>query len=203
MLTELIAANNFKRMPWKNGKSETTELIAIHDPLTNELVCRLSIASVSLDGEFSDFGGFQRTLMIISGNGIALSHQSQEAHAPNKIPIQTLTRQYQYCNFDGGWETKAKLIDGPITDFNVIFNPQRISAKVFVIKEGEVNEIKNHANELFLFAHKEPSTCTFLDGKAAKQIEIPIGYLLRISNNDKAKITITGEGLICVEIVNR
>lgn len=118
MLTELIAANNFKRMPWKNGKGETIELIAIHDPLSNELVCRLSIASVTLDGDFSDFSGCKRTLMMIAGNGIALSHQSQEAH----IPIQTLTRQYQYCSFDGGWKTKAKLVDGPITDFNIIFH---------------------------------------------------------------------------------
>jgi environmental stress-induced protein Ves len=200
MLIELIAANNFKRMPWKNGKGETTELIANHDPLTNELLYRLSIASVSLDGDFSDFSGFQRTLMMIAGNGIALSHQSQETHISAHIPIQTLTRQYQYCNFDGGWKTKAKLIDGPITDFNVIFNPQRISAKVSVVKEGESNAIENTTNELLLFAHKEPSTCTLLNGKAPKEIEIPTGYLLQISNSDAAKMTVTGEGLICVEI---
>jgi environmental stress-induced protein Ves len=65
MLTELIAANSFKRMPWKNGKGKTTELIALHDPLTNELLCRLSIASVTLDGDLSYFSGCKRTLMMI------------------------------------------------------------------------------------------------------------------------------------------
>ena len=196
MLTELIAANNFKRMPWKNGKGETTELIAMHDPLTNELVYRLSVASVTLDGDFSDFSGFQRTLMMIAGNGIALSHQTQAT----QNPTQTLTRQYQYCSFDGGWKTKAKLIDGAITDFNVIFNPQRVSAKVFVVKDGESNDIENHDNELFLFAHKEPSTCSLLDGKIPKEIKIPSGDLLHISNSDAARITVAGGGLICVEI---
>jgi len=85
----------------------------------------------------------------------------------------------------------------------IIFNQQRVSSKVFVVKEGERKEIENHADELFLFAHKEPSTCTFLDGKIAKQIEIPIGDLLHITASDAAKMTITGEGLICVGIVNR
>jgi environmental stress-induced protein Ves len=199
MLTELIAANNFKRMPWKNGKGKRIELIAIHDPPTSELLCRLSIASVTLDDDFSDFSGCKRTLMMIAGNGMALLHQSKEA----QIPTQTLTRQYQYCSFDGGWKTKAKLIDGPITDFNIIFNPQRVSSKVFVLKEGEVNEIENHADELFLFAHKEPSTCPFFDDKVAKEIAIPIGDLLHITASDAAKMTITGEGLIYVGIVNR
>jgi environmental stress-induced protein Ves len=202
MLIELIAANNFKRMPWKNGKGETTELIAINDPLTNDLLCRLSIASVTQDGDFSDFSCYQRTLMMIAGNGITLSHQTPAAQTPTQIPAQALTRQYQYCSFDGGWKTKAKLIDGSITDFNVIFNPQRISAKVFVIKEGESNDLKNQANELFLYAHKEPSTCSLLNGKVPKKIEIPKGDLLHISNSDAANVTVSGEGLICVEIVN-
>ena len=211
MLTELIAANNFKRMPWKNGKGETIELIAIRDPLTNELVCRLSIASVTHDGDFSDFSGFQRILTMIAGNGITLSHQAQAASSsttssttsPTPILTQSLTRQYQYCSFDGSWETKATLIDGPITDFNVIFKPQRVSAKVSIVKRGDSSDIENHANDLFLYAHKEPSTCSLHDGTIAKGIEIPKGDLLHISDPSLAKITVSGEGLICVEVVNR
>jgi environmental stress-induced protein Ves len=137
---------------------------------------------------------------MIAGNGITLSYQTQEADPLTPTPAQTLARQYQHCTFDGGWKTTAKLIDGPITDFNVIFNAQRVSAKVSIVKEGEINHIDTRADELFLFAHKEPSTCSLLDGKAPKKIEIPIGDLLHISGREAEKITVSGEGLICIEI---
>jgi environmental stress-induced protein Ves len=194
MVSELIAADNFKRMPWKNGKGVTTELIARSDPLSNKLLWRLSIATVTVDGEFSDFSGFQRTLMMISGNGIALSHQAQTT--------QTLTRQYQHCSFDGGWKTSAKLIDGPITDFNVICDSQRVSANVSALKQGESKNIESDASEIFFLAYKEASNVSLFSLNKPKQLELPKGYLLHLSSADRSRMTVRGDGLICVEIVN-
>ncbi|MFT6725150.1 MAG: environmental stress-induced protein Ves [Arenicella sp.] len=195
MYLDLITANYFKRMPWKNGKGETTELFAKRDSQTNQLIFRLSIASVTVDGNFSDFSGFQRTLIMISGNGIILSHQGQQT--------QELTQQYQYCRFDGGWQTAAKLINGPITDFNVICNSQTACSKVSVLSDGESKNLDSGADDLFLFAHKQAGRCRLSPYKIASVVDIPQGSLLHLANTDMAKITASGNGLICVQIYDQ
>lgn len=192
--SELIAPNNFKRMPWKNGQGETTELCVKSDTVTNKLVWRLSIASVAEDGDFSNFSGFQRTLMLVSGNGLELSHGGQAT--------QYLTRQYEYCIFNGSWQTSAKLIDGPITNFNIICDSSRASVKVSILKVGESKEVDSYANDIFFFANKGAGSCSPSNCKISKELEIPKGYLLHTSNSDTTRMTVAGDGLICVEIYN-
>jgi len=54
MLT-IISPQQFKQIPWKNGKGTTTELAISDGGTLDHFAWRLSIASVVEDGEFSDF----------------------------------------------------------------------------------------------------------------------------------------------------
>ena len=106
-----LTPRQYKVMPWKNGGGMTTEILAEPNGNGGNL-WRLSIAEVAQSGPFSDFSGFNRTIMLIEGAGFALDFAS--------APSKRLDRLYEPFAFDGGWKTDCTLIDGPIRDFNLM-----------------------------------------------------------------------------------
>lgn len=100
-------------MPWKNGKGETVE-IAISPPgaKVDTFDWRISMATVAEDGPFSVFDGIDRSLSVLTGDGITLS---VAGHAPI-----TLRRETPPYGFPADRETHATLVSGPITDLNVM-----------------------------------------------------------------------------------
>lgn len=109
----VLRSVDHKRMPWKNGKGETVE-IAVSPPgaTVDNFDWRISMATVAEDGPFSVFGGIDRTLSVLTGEGITLS---VAGHAPN-----TLHRDSRPHGFPADSETSATLLAGPITDLNVM-----------------------------------------------------------------------------------
>jgi environmental stress-induced protein Ves len=111
----VLRSVDHKRMPWKNGKGETVE-IAVSPPAPGATVdnfdWRISMATVAEDGPFSVFGGIDRTLSVLTGEGITLS---VAGHAPT-----TLRRETPPYGFPADRETSATLVSGPITDLNVM-----------------------------------------------------------------------------------
>jgi uncharacterized protein len=110
-LTHLKSAD-YKSMPWKNGGGTTTELMA-ESRGAEGYDWRLSIAAVSTSGPFSDFSGYDRTIMLVEGKGFTLDFA--ECAAP-----QPLVSSFEPFRFDGAWRTHCTLIDGPVKDFNLI-----------------------------------------------------------------------------------
>ena len=191
--SKVIAPANFTLMPWKNGKGETTELYCMRQPGIDAFLWRLSIASVIEDGPFSTFSGYDRTLVMIAGSGMELIHEGQAT--------QLLKDQYDLCSFDGGYSTSARLLNGPIRDFNIICNAQFCQAKVSILMDHENTCIRSAADDLFIYADKSMGLCS--QASAANEIEIPKGHLFHANNIDIIDMNVSGEGLICVEIFAR
>jgi len=59
-------------MPWRNGLGTTVELLKQDLPDEAGFAWRLSMADVTTDGEFSNFSGYDRTLLLLEGNGLTL-----------------------------------------------------------------------------------------------------------------------------------
>jgi environmental stress-induced protein Ves len=110
-LTHLKPAD-YKTMPWKNGGGTTTELVAESNGAAEGYDWRLSIASVAASGPFSDFSGYDRSIMLVEGKGFTLDFAESGTHH--------LTRSFEPLRFDGAWRTECTLIDGPVKDFNLI-----------------------------------------------------------------------------------
>jgi environmental stress-induced protein Ves len=110
-LTHLKPAD-YKTMPWKNGGGTTTELMAESNSATEGYDWRLSIASVAQSGPFSDFSGYDRSIMLVEGKGFTLEFAEAGTHH--------LMRSFEPLRFDGAWQTNCTLIDGPVKDFNLI-----------------------------------------------------------------------------------
>src|SRR5580704_9253002 len=70
----LLPAGQHRRMPWKNGGGETTEIaVAPEGAGLDALDWRVSMARVATDGPFSAFPSIDRTLSVLAGVGIALA----------------------------------------------------------------------------------------------------------------------------------
>jgi environmental stress-induced protein Ves len=110
-LTQLKPAD-YKVMPWKNGGGSTTELMAETKAGVEGYDWRLSIASVAQSGPFSDFTGYDRSIMLVEGKGFTLDFAEAGTHH--------LVRRFEPLRFDGAWRTHCTLIDGPVKDFNLI-----------------------------------------------------------------------------------
>ncbi len=125
----ILRAADHKRMPWKNGKGETVEIAVFPERASVETFdWRISMAPVVSDGPFSVFPGVDRTLSILTGDGMMLS---VEGMAP-----MVLGRKSMPFSFPGDAKTEAVLQAGPITDLNVMTRRGRFSHRVKRIELG-------------------------------------------------------------------
>ncbi|CDZ42175.1 HutD family protein [Neorhizobium galegae] len=120
---KILRASDYKRMPWKNGGGETVE-IAVHPAGTSieDFDWRISMASVASDGPFSSFPDVDRTLAILSGDGIDLTVDGDTS--------VTLTRSSEPYPFAADRPVFATLVNGVTTDLNVMTRRGRFSHRV-------------------------------------------------------------------------
>jgi environmental stress-induced protein Ves len=109
----IIRAAECRRMPWKNGGGETTE-IAVSPPgaSLDDFHWRISMAHVATPGPFSIFPGIDRTLAVLDGAGIVL-------HPAARGSVR-LTPDAAPFAFPGDLKVDAKLVGGAIDDLNVM-----------------------------------------------------------------------------------
>lgn len=109
----ILRAGDYRRMPWKNGGGVTTEIIvAPEGAALDNFGWRVSMAHVASDGPFSLFPGIDRTLAVLSGSGIRLRVDG--------LGETALTQAAAPFAFPADVVASADLIDGPITDLNVM-----------------------------------------------------------------------------------
>jgi len=112
-MARLLPNADHRRMPWKNGGGETVEVIVHPEGASlSDFGWRVSMASVASDGPFSVFPGIDRTLAVLSGDGMALSIEG--------LGDRLLTPQSAPLPFPADAPTTARLAGGPITDLNVM-----------------------------------------------------------------------------------
>lgn len=118
---QMILPSAFHTQPWKNGGGITHEIA--REDRDGALLWRLSIAEVASDGPFSAFTGLSRILTVIEGAGLHLHSPDGRLDA---LPLRPLA-------FSGGLAIESRMIDGPIRDFNVIFDGNRLAVSVTLV----------------------------------------------------------------------
>lgn len=119
---KILRSADHKCMPWKNGGGETVE-IAIHpeNASVDNFNWRISTATVADDGAFSIFPDIDRTLSVLEGNGIVLDIEGVKT---------TLTRDSTPFSFAADAISGARIINGAITDLNVMTRRERYTHHV-------------------------------------------------------------------------
>lgn len=113
--------------PWRNGGGETREIIS-YPPGQTDFDWRISIATIAQDGPFSAFPGIDRSITLLSGDGVHLQALPDIRHA--------LTAIGEPFSFSGDIALSARLAGGITTDFNVMTRRTACSARVIPVREN-------------------------------------------------------------------
>lgn len=184
----VLKAKEHRRMPWKNGGGVTVE-IAIHpeNASVDNFDWRISTATVANDGPFSVFTGIDRTLSVLEGNGIVLDVEGVET---------TLTRETAPFAFAADASSGARLIDGTITDLNVMTRRGRFTHHVERIAIDDSRIVASNCGAMLIFcaegnfdlktdsriAHLILHDCLVMSGEAQFSLElIGKGIVYRIA----------------------
>jgi len=195
MLT-ILSPDTFKTIPWKNGLGHTTELAISEKGTLDNFDWRLSIASVVNDGDFSNFAGYQRNLVLIEGNGLTLDHRNGN--------VDKLTQLLDISRFDGASKTHGALVNGGIKDFNIMTNQKTFSPKVDCYIEQTSVNIELLQNSL-IFAYSLTNEIIATDFKN-KCHSVPVGNLVKLqpsnsfTGKDSLITNITGKNLIVIQL---
>lgn len=110
----LIESADVVRLPWRNGRGVTRQ-IALWPPDASfqqlDFDWRVSAAGVVEDGPFSAFDGFDRALLVTSGEGLSVQHGDGR---------RARLRPLEPYSFRGDGDTWASLVGGPIDDLGVL-----------------------------------------------------------------------------------
>jgi len=111
---EQLTAAQYRPMPWQNGLGSTLE-IARH-PASGEASLnfdwRLSLATIDRDAEFSRFPGYDRSLLLLNGDGIRIALGDQ--------PWLDLGPRADALSFPGDLSARDRTIAGSATALNLI-----------------------------------------------------------------------------------
>ncbi|UBM24997.1 HutD family protein [Pseudomonas sp. p1(2021b)] len=118
---QLLRAQDYPRMPWKNGGGFTEEITRDAGEGLEGFGWRLSIADIEESGGFSTFAGYQRIITVLQGDGMRLLVDGQASRP--LLPFDAFA-------FRGESQVSCKLLGGPIRDFNLIYAPQRYRARL-------------------------------------------------------------------------
>jgi len=185
---QIYAPDRFKSMPWRNGLGHTIEILAECLPESTEFAWRLSMADVVDDGCFSEFSGYDRTLLLLQGEGITLNHGNGQS--------DRLVKHLQAAHFNGEAKTEASLHAGPIKDFNVMTRRNFCSASVQSLHHATDAEIPVDGDVLLVYA---VDGAINIKSGSRPSITIEGNHLCRINNPPIEKITASGSTLIVIQ----
>jgi environmental stress-induced protein Ves len=119
----IVRQSAFVATAWKNGGGVTHEAIRV--PVAGApFRWRVSVAQIDASGPFSDFTGYQRTMVLIRGAGVRLTFggtRLTQLRAPGDL-----------VEFDGALRTQCDLVDGSCTDLNLMISRALVSARAWV-----------------------------------------------------------------------
>lgn len=185
---KIYSPQSFQTLPWRNGLGSTVELLA-ETPNKNEAFSwRLSIASVANDGPFSDFSGYDRTLLLLEGSGITLNK-------PNGI-FKVLNSSLDYANFKGEDLIDATLHNGPIKDFNIMTLRSICTSSVTAIDETSESLLNINADKLLVYSIKPVNIQIGLEAS----ISLEANHLLQFNYYINNTMTLDKTQVIVIQI---
>lgn len=112
-MPKIIQKKDLPVQAWKNGGGVTSEIVIFpKEASLADFDWRISMATVGVDGGFSEFTGIDRSLVLLAGQGLALQFADQ-------APLQLMPRD-EPLRFAGEARVDARLLQGEVLDFNVM-----------------------------------------------------------------------------------
>lgn len=139
-MIELIKADQYTKMLWKNGAGFTLEIARSQGEADFEW--RISMADVTTSGPFSLFPNKQRIISVLDGQGMVL-------HVDD-LPAKTLN-QGDIFAFHGESQVQSELVEGAIRDLNLIYDPAKFHARFQWLNDAAEQTFISSADLIFIF----------------------------------------------------
>lgn len=118
----ILKKEHFRQMPWKNGQGVTQEIDVFpvgSDYTKGDFHWRLSSAEVNADTTFSRFPGYDRHLIVLSGDGLRLNQHSL-------LPLQV-------HSFQGEDVIQCSLLGGGVVDLGIIYRRDLYTCEMKIV----------------------------------------------------------------------
>lgn len=165
-MAELIKFASLLPRPWKNGGGSTTEIVGSPTGAgLDRFDWRISVATIAQDGQFSVFEGVDRTISLLSGDGVELDLKNGQQ--------VTLSAAEPSFAFEGELSIYARLLGGRSIDFNVMTRRSRCCHQFERLRfAGERKGLRHGSATLLFLAH-------------GQLVQIQCGsYLISLENHD-------------------
>ena len=172
-----LTAADFVRQPWKNGGGSTTQLAVEGDGA--RFLWRLSAADVEQSGPFSDFSGYERTIMLLEGDGMDLDIDGR------KVAMRT---PFEPVVFDGAAKTQCTLRGGRVRDLNLMVDRARAQGTLQAVQPDHFRGAKLDAPCVLVHA-SQGWTRVAMDGV---DVSLAPGELLRLDDGRGAELALLG-----------
>ncbi|WP_339941216.1 HutD family protein [Undibacterium luofuense] len=196
-MMQIWSEQDFRTMPWKNGGGSTTEL-AIYPPDAglDQFIWRLSTATVATDGPFSHFAGIERSLAVLSGDGMDLYlHDTGDEGEVAELRIDSAP-----FRFSGETPVVAKLLNGvAVTDLNMMSRREVCSHTMLRFGEGDHFVQAGEAQQILLYCHRGQVSLT--DGTLVRSQQLLLQEENHAHEGISLQFTATAESDICLIII--
>ena len=174
-MIQLLRASEYREQPWKNGGGLTREIAAALSG--NRTMWRLSLATIERDGPFSEFPGYDRTIVAIDGAPVELLVEGQRVMLDRAVPYDFPGEALVTCRVCGGTARDLNVMtlrDECVHDCEIVTSSQR-----FVLDEDE---------DVFVYAIEGVATALGANCSA--------GDTLQLRVEDTVEIVTTGSAAV-------
>ncbi len=191
----LIPSTRFQLSTWKNGQGITREIVSVSD--TQGARLRLSQATITGNGQFSDFSGMHRTLIMLTGDGMTLRYKKAKGLMftnPTLLPLDI-------AHFSGSDTTSVRLSNSDVEVLNIMTRESDTCAYVSSYRFAGELHCPVTTPALFYGFFSASDAIIRLPGQ--EQLSLPALTLLSIDpaqiTHTKAMSLLSGSGiLICI-----
>jgi environmental stress-induced protein Ves len=117
-----LKPEDYRRIPWKNGGGVSVDIAVGKDE-----VWRFGRTPITAGGPFSDYSGFDRLQVLVSGRGLVLQTPSGE------IDVR---RPFRPVRFAGETPIVSRLEAGPVEVVNLIGERSRVRLDLRILDQG-------------------------------------------------------------------
>ena len=123
----LLSAREFRWMSWKNGQGRSAEIATWPAGSHDDFAWRVAIADIERDVPFSAYPGYDRTIVLLDGGGVVLTHDG--------IAVELGSHDEPY-RFPGEATVECRVVGSPVRAFNLMLRRGRAQGTLVVADAG-------------------------------------------------------------------
>ncbi len=174
-MIQRIRASEYREQPWKNGGGLTREIaVALSG---DRVLWRLSIATIQRDGPFSEFRGYDRTIVALDGGSVELEVEGERVALDRGAPY----------DFPGEAKVLCRVTGGAARDLNVMTLRDDVAHDCEIIT-GATRFVLDEDETVFVYAIEGTATALGATCSAGDSLRVQLDGTVEIATTGLAAV---------------